>query len=113
MLLTLGGDLTFLAFDIDLIICSTRVCFGLPVDGVGFWRLTGGSVAFLTCSLILISSSEVVDFDEKASSLTSDSWISLNIDFSSKSDRAESVFVAVFSKICKFLTLITLLYSLM
>lgn len=107
-----GGDLTlFFIFDIGLTVCPARVYFGSLVGNVGFWHLTGSSVALWAYFLILISSSKVVDFDEEVFSLTSNSWISLNVGFPAKYNRTKSVFTVVSSKICKSLTLMTLFCS--
>ncbi len=107
-----SGEVVFsLTFDVGLTVCPARVCFGSPTGGVGCGRLTGGSVVCQACLLILISSSEVADLDEKASFSVSDSWISTKIGFPSKSGKAEYLFAAVSLKICKSLTLMTLFYS--
>lgn len=116
--LFLSGDAALsLTFDIGLTVYLARVylslrVFGLSITSVGFWYLTNSSTIFQPLSLILILSSEVSDFDEETSFLISDSWILSNIDFLSKSDKAESVFAVVSSKIHKSLTLKTLFYSL-
>lgn len=102
-----------LTFNVSLTVYLAQIYFGLSVSGIGFWCLTSNSVALWACLLILISSSEVYDFDKETSSSTSHSWIPLNISFSSKFSRAESVFIAISSKIYKSLTLIPLFCSLM
>lgn len=55
----------------------------------------------------------MVDLDEGTSSSAFDSWIPLKIGFPSKFSKAECFFATVSLTIYKFLTLITLFYSLM
>ncbi len=85
-----GGDVDFsLSFDVGLIVRPAQVCFGSPAGGVGFGHLTGGSVVQRARPLILISSSEVADLDEGASSSSSDSWIPLKVEFPLKFGKLE------------------------
>lgn len=91
---------------ISLTICFAHICFSLTSVGVGIWYLVGG-VALQVHFLILILSSKIINFDIGASLSESDSWILSNVGFCSKSGKEEYVFAVMFSKICKFLTLVT------
>lgn len=101
-----GNVVLSFALGVGLTICFARICFSLTSVGIGIWRLAGG-VALRVHFLILILSSKITNFDIGGSFLESDSWILLNVGFCSKSGKEEYVFAVMFSKIYKFLTLIT------
>lgn len=111
--LTSGGNIVLsFALGIGLTVCSSRVCFGLIVVGVCFWCLAGG-ITLRARLLILILSSKITDSDVGGFFLESDSWTLLNVGFLLKSGKEEYAFTVVSSKICRFLTLITLFCSSM
>lgn len=106
-----GNIVLLFALGIGLTVFFACICFDFIVVSIGFWCMAGSIILWVRL-LIFILSLKVTNLNISGLSLESDNWTLLNVSFYSKSDKEEYTFIIVFLKICKSLTLITLICSL-